>query len=85
MYFAVLVLQKTSSLHGQILGTVIKKISHKLQQLVLPRIPGWFRLEGTLKLIYFQSPAMARDTFHQIRLLRFAYENPSSRTVARRE
>lgn len=25
MYFAVLILQKTSSLHGQILGTVFKK------------------------------------------------------------
>lgn len=29
------------------------------------RIPGWFVLEGTLKLTYFQCPAMGRDTLHQ--------------------
>ena len=36
---------------------------------VLPFIE-WFGLEGTLKIIWFQPPAMGRDTFHQPRLLR---------------
>ena len=30
----------------------------------------WFGLEGTLKLIQFQPPAMSRDIFHQPRVLR---------------
>ena len=30
----------------------------------------WFGLEGTLKLIWFQPPAMSRDIFHQPRVLR---------------
>lgn len=36
----------------------------------------WFGLKGTLKIISFQLPAMARDTFPQTRLLR-APANPS--------
>ena len=34
------------------------------------RITAWFGLEGTLKTILFQPPAMSRDTFHQPRLLK---------------
>jgi len=30
----------------------------------------WFGLEGTLQIIWFQPPAMGRDTFHQSRVLR---------------
>ena len=30
----------------------------------------WFGLQGTSKVIQFQPPTMARDTFHQTRLLR---------------
>jgi len=34
------------------------------------RITEWFGLEGTLKLISFQPPAMGRDPFHQPRVLK---------------
>jgi len=34
------------------------------------RIMEWFGLEGTLKLLWFQPPAMSRDVSHQPRVLR---------------
>ena len=34
------------------------------------RIREWFGLEGTLKVIWFNPPAMSRDIFHQTRVLR---------------
>jgi len=34
------------------------------------RIIEWFGLEATLKIIWFQPPAMSGDIFHQTRLLR---------------
>jgi len=40
------------------------------QMHVHQRIIEWFVLEGTLKIILFQTPAMGRDTFHQTRLLK---------------
>jgi len=40
----------------------------------------WFGLEGTLKITWFQPPAMGRDTFHQTRLLR-APSNPALNTA----
>ena len=36
--------------------------------LIIPRTTEWFGLEGTLKTIWFQPPAMGRDTSHQPRL-----------------
>lgn len=46
-----------------------------LSQLSLPllsfnhKIPGWFGLEVTVKLIQFHPRAMCRGTFHEPRLL----------------
>lgn len=35
----------------------------------ITEIPDWFGLEGTLKCMQFQLPAMGRNTFHWIRVL----------------
>ena len=43
--------------------------SHKVGKYYY-RIIEWFGLGGTLKLIWFQPPAMSRDIFHQSMLLR---------------
>jgi len=41
-----------------------------MKQVIHHRITEQFGLEGTLKIIWFQPPAVGRDIFHQTRLLR---------------